>query len=274
MPYAILSLWWPSIALGWLALAGILWRRLGSRFWMLAMFLAVQGLRALLRAFVLALNLFPSFHGLFYAHFSPSGYANTLLGSYPETWSATEPLSFLLCALLALSCFQIMARHFSNIRAWTIRLTAMLVILSVPSILLSRLAITTGPMSMLLAAVRYSEIFWGSFVALTIIFFAVQFRGSVGLSANAKNHSMITLAYFAGGVAGNSMAAMVSVPERFMGQMLLQAVALFCYGAWAWTLSEAGEVVPVVEPEAHGPAKMESALNARLKALHKTAGRS
>lgn len=275
MPYAILSLWWPSIALGWLALAGILLRRLGLRFLPLAVFLAVQGLRALFRALVHALGFFPAFHDWFYLHFHPAGRLGVLLASYPVAWSATEPISFFIDAVLALSVFNVLSTHFKNFSKWSFRLQIAIVLLAFPSIFVSRATSPHGPMAYMLSIIRDAGIFWGSFVALTIILFSVlQSRGAVPISVNAKHHTGIVLVYFLGSVAANSLVAMPEIPERFVGQMLMQVVAVFCNGAWLLALTKEGERAEAI-PRLGGetPEEMESAIQVRLKALSKSAGR-
>lgn len=275
MPYAILSLWWPSIALGWLALAGILLRRLGLRFLPLAVFLAVQGVRALFRALVHALGFFPAFHEWFYQHFHPIGRLQALLASYPAAWSATEPISFFIEAVLALSVFQVLSTHFKNFSKWSFRLQIAILALAFPSIFVSRSATPSGPMAPVLSIIRDAGVFWGAFVALTIIlFFVLQSRGAVPISVNAKHHAGIVLTYFAGSVASNSLISLPDIPERFIGQILMQVVAVFCYGAWLFALTREGERTEVV-PRLGGetPEEMESAIKIRLKALSKSAGR-
>jgi len=197
----------------------LVFERLLSRYWPLALASALWGMRDAYLAVEWFRGNYPAaWHGI---------YDNKVVGAS----------FFLLDIALTLGCFHQLARRSRDMYPWGFGLIGVFEAVVTGG----ALAISTpgtGLFSSAYLLVRYSHAFCGAFLLLTLFFFSAGFSSIAVASAAAFDQAVIAVIYFTGTFMANTLSSMDGIPERVIGANLLGLVCLGCFIAWTLLITQ------------------------------------
>ena len=164
-------------------------------------------------------------------------------GNYPAAWHGIYDNKgvgagfFLLDIALTLGCFHQLARRSRDMYPWGFGLIGVFVAVATGGALATSTP-GTGLFSSAYLLVRYSHAFCGAFLLLTLFFFSAGFSSSAVASAAAFDQAVIAVTYFTGTFMANTLSSKDGIPERVIGSNLVGLVCLGCFTAWTLLITQ------------------------------------
>lgn len=164
-------------------------------------------------------------------------------GNYPAAWHGIYDNKgvgagfFLLDIALALGCFHQLARRSRDMYPWGFGLLGVFAAVATGGALATSTP-GNGLFSSAYLLVRYSHAFCGAFLLLTLFFFSAGFSSIAVASSAAFDQAVIAVTYFTGTFMANTLSSMDGIPERVIGANLLGLVCLGCFTAWTLLITQ------------------------------------